>query len=112
MRRVVGAISYKAQQLHEVKEATFQYFDPQHNTVAVRHELKWLNNHCTFSYAVRNDFQYFDPPRQTLLEYTTLTDVEGNNLAPLSCTFPDLKRSREVYYHVDMFLLMERVRMR
>lgn len=111
MRRVVGAVSYKAQRLHEVKEATFHYFDPQHNTMAVRHELKWLDNHCTFSYAVRNDFQYFYPPRNTLLEYTTLTDVEGGNLAPLSCTFPDLERSREVYYHVDMFLLMERIRM-
>ena len=111
MHRVVGAASYKTQRLHEVKEVTFHYFDSQHNTVSVRHELKWLDNRCTFSYAVRNDFQYFYPPRKAILEYTTLTDVEGNNLAPLSCAFPDIKRSMEVYPHLDMFLLMERLKM-
>jgi hypothetical protein len=111
MHRVTGAVSYKPERVHGVKEATYHYFDAQHNTVAVRHELKWLNNHCTFSYAVRNDFQYFFPPRSTILEYTTLTDVEGNNLEPTTCVFPDIKRVPEVYYHVDAFLLMERVRM-
>lgn len=110
MHRVVGAVSYKAQKVHEVKEATFHYFDSNHNTVSVRHELKWLDNHCTFSYAVRNDFQYFYPPRKTILEYTTLTDVEGNNLEPTKCVFPDIPRTLDVYPHLDMFLVMERVR--
>lgn len=108
--RVVGAVSYKAQKAHEVKEATFHYFDSNHNTVSVRHELKWLDNHCTFSYAVRNDFQYFYPPRKTILEYTTLTDVEGNNLEPTKCVFPNIARTLDVYPHLDMFLVMERVR--
>lgn len=111
MHRVTGAVSYKAERIPGVKEATFHYFDAQHNTVAVRHELKFLDNHCTFSYAVRNDFQYFFPPRNILFEYTTLTDVEGNNLEPALCTFPDLKRELDVYNHVDAFLLMERLRM-
>jgi hypothetical protein len=110
-RKVVGAVVYKAQQAHEVKEATFHYFDRRYNTVCVRHELKWLDNHCSFSYAVRNDFHYFHPPRTVLQEYTTLTDTEGNNLSPETCVFPDVKRQMEMYNHLDMFLLMERVKM-
>lgn len=112
LHRVTGAVNYKAERVRGVKEATYHYFDAQHNTVSVRHEMKWLDNHCTFSHAVRNDFQYFFPPRSTLLEYTTLTDVEGTNLEPTKCTFPELKRELEVYNHVDAFLLMERVRMK
>jgi len=110
MQRITGAVNYTAERVNGVKETTFHYFDSRHNTVSVRHELKWFDNHCTFSYAVRNDFQYFFPPRNPLLEYTTLTDVEGNNLEPTKCTFPDIKRVPEVYYHVDMYLLMERIR--
>ncbi len=110
-RRVVGAVIFKAQQAHEVKETTFHYFDRRYNTVCVRHELKWLDNHCAFSYAVRNDFHYYHPPRNVLQEYTTLTDVEGSNLAPLSCVFPTIQRDMEMYNHFDMFLLMERVKM-
>lgn len=112
LHRVTGAVTYKAERVNGVKEATYHYFDAQHNTVAVRHELKWLNNHCTFSYAVRNDFHYFFPPRNLLLEYTTLTDVEGTNLDPATCTFPEIQRELEAYNHVDAFLLMERVRMK
>jgi len=103
-------VTCKAQRAQGVKEATFHYFDAQHNTVAVRHELKWLNNHCTFNYAVRNDFHYFFPPRRILLEYTTLTDVEGNNLEPTTCVFPEITLEMEMYNNVDMFLLMERVK--
>lgn len=110
LHRVTGAVTYKAERVHGVKEATYHYFDAQHNTVAVRHELKWLDNHCTFSYAVRNDFHYYFPPRSILLEYTTLTDVEGNNLEPTKCVFPETTREMETYNHVDMFLLMERVK--
>ena len=40
-----------------------------------------------------------------------LTDVEGSNLEPTKCLFPDIKREMEVYNHVDAFLLMERIRM-
>lgn len=112
MHRVTGAVIYKPERLPGVKEAIYHYFDAQHNTVSVRYELKWLNNHCTFNYAVRNDFQYFFPPRNTFLEYTTLTDVEGTNLEPTKCTFPELKRELGVYNHVDAFLLMERVRIK
>ena len=112
MQRVTGAVIYKPERPPGLKEATYYYFDAQHNTVSIRYELKWLDNHCTFSYAVRNDFQYFFPPRNTLLEYTTLTDVEGTNLEPTKCTFPELKRELEIYNHVDAFLLMERVRMK
>ena len=112
MHRVTGAVSYKAERMNNVMEATYHYFDAQHNTVAVRHELKWLDNSCTFSYAVRNDFQYFFPPRNILIEYTTLTDVEGTNLEPATCVFPEITREMEAYNNVDMFLLMERVRMK
>ncbi len=112
MHRVTGAVTYKAERMRGVKEATYHYFDAQHNTVAVRHELKWLDNSCTFSYAVRNDFRYFFPPRNILLEYTTLTDVEGTNLEPATCVFPDVEREMEAYNNVDMFLLMERVRVK
>lgn len=108
---VTGAVNYKPDPITGVKETTYHYFDATHNTVAVRHELKWVNNHCAFSYAVRNDIQYFYPPRNTILEYSTLTDVEGNNLDPARCSFPDIKRVLEVYPHLDMYLLMERVRM-
>lgn len=110
-RHVTGAVTYKAERTRGVKEATYHYFDERHNTVAVRHELKWLDNRCTFSYAVRNDFHYFHPPRNMLLEYTTLTDVEGTNLEPTNCEFPEIHREMEMYNHVDMFLLMERIRM-
>ncbi len=110
-RKVIGAVVYKAEQMREVKEATYHYFDKGYNTVCVRHELKWLDNRCTYSYAVRNDFHYFHPPRNVLLEYTTLTDVEGQSLAPLSCSFPPTTRAMEMYNHLDMFLLMERVKM-
>lgn len=110
-RKVMGAVIFKAPPAHEVKEASYFYFDRRYNTVSIRHELKWLDNHCTFSYAVQNDFEYFFPPRNPILQYTTLTDVEGTDLTPWKCAFPPIERSREVYYHLDMLLLMERVKM-
>ncbi len=109
--KVIGAITHKADQAHEVKETTYHYFDHRYNTVCVRHELKWLDNRCAFSYAIRNDFHYYFPPRSILLEYTTFTDAEGTNLNPDNCVFPSITREMEMYPHLDMLLLLERIKM-
>lgn len=106
---ILGIGTFVTHNVEGLEESSTHYFDEAGRTIAIWWQLRWAGSKCGKGLTREVRYAYYHPADSLFKEVTTLTDEQGTDLTPSTCTYPEIERRFEAYLGREAFLQAKRI---